>query len=458
MNKMKSTLLGLVVSTIGLLTLGHDAVSQDYNSTNDGSWTSAANWTNTSGWGASTPSTTNHNSGTANVYHDLTITGNYTLPASVVIHAGAELTVTGNFTKTGGATMHVYGTLYIEGEATLQAPLNIYPGGQVFIDGRLRIYSSQYLVVGTNVASPPFADLVVYGNVEQVNSGDILVRRNGRVAVFGNVSSSSGGGTLFTIEDDGQVYIHGDMTFTGGGDKIVNQNDEDPWGFYVNGTITNTGGGSSTTGNVGTQADLVDDNPDFLDWVGHIPDSPLAILPIKLLYVRVEPVKDRGAKLRWATVMEENFDRFIVERSPDGVQFESIGEVVSQGRNVYDVETRYNFTDDSPRHGWNYYRLKAVDFDLKFEYSRIVSFRAETEKGLWVAPNPTHGQFNLFTDFSVSENDQVVVIDQLGTVILEVAASQARGGIDLRGIARPGIYFVKYSSNQRNHIARVVIR
>src|SRR5205085_10191378 len=108
-----------------------------------------------------------------------------------------------------------------------------------------------------------------------VSSGDITVNRNARVAIFGNVIDDGSGGSLFTINNGGQVYIDKDISFTGGGDKIINNNTTNPWGLYTNGTITNSGGGATTTANDADKATMKSSNPAFYNWAASVPNSPL---------------------------------------------------------------------------------------------------------------------------------------------------------------------------------------
>ena len=55
----------------------------------------------------------------------------------------------------------------------------------------------------------------------------------------------------------------------------------------------------------------------------------------------------------------------------------------------------YSYVDVSPKTGLNYYRLKQVDLDGQFEYSRIVSARL-TGLGLFKAyPNPVVGMLTI---------------------------------------------------------------
>jgi hypothetical protein len=72
--------------------------------------------------------------------------------------------------------------------------------------------------------------------------------------------------------------------------------------------------------------------------------------------------------LSWATATELNADKFIIEVSSNGKDFSSIGEVEASG-NSSSIKL-YNFKVTSSN--YNYYRLKQVDFDGKFEFSKII--------------------------------------------------------------------------------------
>ncbi|MEM9931667.1 MAG: hypothetical protein AAF840_17810, partial [Bacteroidota bacterium] len=62
-----------------------------------------------------------------------------------------------------------------------------------------------------------------------------------------------------------------------------------------------------------------------------------------------------------------NNDYFTVERSQDGRQFTSIGQV------PVSTNARYNFRDETPLPGLSFYRVQQTDFDGRFSYSRTVS-------------------------------------------------------------------------------------
>ena len=159
--------------------------------------------------------------GTNTINGAINVAGNFTVSNGTTNIYGS-VSATGNLSISGGATVNVYGTLEISGNANLNANLRIHPGGKVIIHGSATVVSANYLNIGTNTAPPPYADLIIYQNLVQQGSGDVTVNRNGRVAIFGNITDSGGGGTFIRVENGGQAYVHGNVAYSGGGSSIQN--------------------------------------------------------------------------------------------------------------------------------------------------------------------------------------------------------------------------------------------
>ena len=95
----------------------------------------------------------------------------------------------------------------------------------------------------------------------------------------------------------------------------------------------------------------------------------------------------KTALLKWTTIQEQNTSFFAVERSTDGIRFESIGTVKAAGNS--NTQKSYTLTDGVPAKGINYYRIRQVDKDGHFGYSetRSLTFdKANTE--ITITPNP----------------------------------------------------------------------
>jgi len=107
-------------------------------------------------------------------------------------------------------------------------------------------------------------------------------------------------------------------------------------------------------------------------------------LPVTLLEFKAS-LENTIVNLNWSTTEETNSDRFDIERSKDGDQWQTIGTVESFGNGI--DKRNYNYDDKDPAYGSNYYRLKMVDKDLTFAYSRIRQVKFEGF-AINVYPNP----------------------------------------------------------------------
>ncbi len=127
-------------------------------------------------------------------------------------------------------------------------------------------------------------------------------------------------------------------------------------------------------------------------------------LPVKLISFsgRLNGTK---TDLNWVTANELNTKQFEVERSADGQNFTKIATVAARGNS--NTPTSYDMVDPSPIQGVNYYRLKMIDLDGKFEYSQIVIIRIDNSVQLItkVAPNPFTGKIDVY--LTLTHNTQV---------------------------------------------------
>ncbi len=94
-----------------------------------------------------------------------------------------------------------------------------------------------------------------------------------------------------------------------------------------------------------------------------------APLPVELSSFTSKLMNDK-VQLNWSTKTEVNNFGFDIERSTDGISFSKIGFVEGHGNS--NSEKNYSYTD-APKSSSKYsYRLKQLDTDGKYEYSKIV--------------------------------------------------------------------------------------
>ncbi|OKL41205.1 hypothetical protein [Pontibacter flavimaris] len=118
------------------------------------------------------------------------------------------------------------------------------------------------------------------------------------------------------------------------------------------------------------------------------PCLPITPLPVELASFEGK-VTQSGISLEWETASEQNNSHFEVERSADGKTFAALGSVPGNGNSS--VSLAYSYLDKYPLEGMNYYRLKQVDVDGRYEYSKVVAVTAAEKSGKLQAqllPNP----------------------------------------------------------------------
>ncbi|MBL0100798.1 MAG: hypothetical protein IPP49_12800 [Saprospiraceae bacterium] len=96
-------------------------------------------------------------------------------------------------------------------------------------------------------------------------------------------------------------------------------------------------------------------------------------LPIKIKSFEISKLKESKTLLNLITASETNNDYFTIERSGDGVAYEAIGQIKGAGNSSKEIS--YEFVDEKPLSGINYYRIKQTDFDGQYSYSDIRSVR-----------------------------------------------------------------------------------
>ena len=95
-------------------------------------------------------------------------------------------------------------------------------------------------------------------------------------------------------------------------------------------------------------------------------------------------------RMSWTTDSETDCDFFAVERSTDGLVWETLAFVDGHGTTTQ--TNSYTFNDESPKEGVNYYRLKQVDSNGSSTLTNIIPVEYQVIIQLGMYPNPTKGQ------------------------------------------------------------------
>jgi hypothetical protein len=250
------------------------------------------------------------------------------------------------------------------------AKVNIEANGTLIIDGPTIFAANNTNITNKGFFRTKALDVRGQATVDNLGNGiividdDLKIRGNSSLTVTGNSEVEIGGNIDFdgnngqlNIELEGAVRVCGDGILPPESEPNVNV--DRPTATYENGNCR--------------------------------------ILPVEFLYIgSLFDLKSKNSIIRWATTREWESSHFEIERAVKGIDFEKIGELKAKGWS--DVMVEYEFVDKylPLTSGIVLYRLKQLDFNGIFTYSKIVSVKTigvEFTQGVWRAfPNPTNGE------------------------------------------------------------------
>lgn len=174
-------------------------------------------------------------------------------------------------------------------------------------------------------------------------------------------------------------------------------------------------------------------------------------LPVELISFEANCLNPDRVFLKWSTASEINNDYFSIERSANGTGFDVVGMIKGTGNSTQLIN--YNWTDNSPLPGINYYRLKQTDFDGRFNYSNPVSVKGncgDTGVQLNLVNNPVNGVLLFQLKAADLANTTVEVYDIYGKAVINAQVPTSDGNnlysLHVNSIAK-GIYFLRVITN-----------
>ena len=171
-------------------------------------------------------------------------------------------------------------------------------------------------------------------------------------------------------------------------------------------------------------------------------------LPIDLLSFTARP-DHQDVVLEWTTTHETNNKYFDIERSADGFAFEKSGAVNAYGDGNSDHLQVYAAMDEAPLRGTSFYRLKQVDIDGNYKYSRKVNVSFDGNRNVLVFPNPASGMVRVVLPENFISG-RIVVTDVSGKELLSYDVKNSDVQLDVSVLA-PGVYFLTIEDDTELH-------
>lgn len=177
-------------------------------------------------------------------------------------------------------------------------------------------------------------------------------------------------------------------------------------------------------------------------------------MPLQLLsfdaMLSERPAKQ--VKLNWRTANEMNTAGFDIERSDDGRTFKKIG--YKQSVNTQS-ENHYSFNDNAPLEGTSFYRLKQVDKDGSFTYSKLATISNRSALQLSVYPNPATNTIVIAHPKANTALLKVVDVAGKNLVVLNELSMSGNTTIDIASL-KAGNYFIVYENGAERRMTKLV--
>lgn len=224
---------------------------------------------------------------------------------------------------------------------------------------------------------------------------------------------------------------------------------------YTAGNWTDAGGSPGATGNVTTTGSVTSNAlSTFSPFTFGYKSYPV---PLKLISFTAER-RTGISYLRWVTDNEQNVDHFEIQRSYDAINYSVIGNVVARNSGQ---QEQYNFQDISTLNGFAYYRIRSVDLDGKFSYTKIaVVSETDVQANSFVIISPVKNAITILNKTGQDGLFDYHLFSSSGQLLLRGVVNMTNNGasaIPLPAQTAVGIYILELSNDKTKFRQRVLV-
>lgn len=178
--------------------------------------------------------------------------------------------------------------------------------------------------------------------------------------------------------------------------------------------------------------------------------------PLPLYWLSLNAVfANEQVSITWKTTDELNTSYFDIERSTDGVTYNSTGQTASANSSG---EHQYAFDDKQVQHGTTYYyRIKQVDIDGRYNYSSTLRVNTGGNRAavLKIRNNPVPVDMVVSITLPEAQNARLVLVNQLGATVVErkvnLLAGETLMTLRTGNLSRGIYYLVVYTGHDKLH-------
>jgi hypothetical protein len=267
------------------------------------------------------------------------------------------------------------------------------------------------------------------------------------VDIYGNNSTITEAYTYGSVQTVAantlDIWVNGTLVADDIGKALIgNGANIDSWMFY----------GENSVGNVSNI---------FLDDFYYANELSSTPLPVELTSFSATTI-GKDVKLSWNTATEINNYGFDVERSVAKGEWEKIGFVNGNGNS--NSPKNYSFVDDSVTAGTYSYRLKQIDNDGQFEYSKTVEVNLNAPKKFELSqnyPNPFNPTTTISYNIPEASNVKLTIYNLLGQEIITLVNKFEEAGVHTATFnaseLNSGLYIYKLQAGSFNQTRKMTL-
>jgi hypothetical protein len=188
---------------------------------------------------------------------------------------------------------------------------------------------------------------------------------------------------------------------------------------------------------------------DVTGFSGFFVKTQLAVLPLRLLSFSANVITGCN-KLQWQTADELNTKVFEIEKSSDGISFNSLAIKAAVGSGNH----QYQYNDCLNAFGKIFYRLKMIDNDGRFSYSSIVTVDSKQNQLVSVYPNPAKDILVISSSDGSLLNTVVRVTNAGGRLVVQEIITSFPHSLNIGKLSQ-GLYQLHFSNGTTLKLLKV---
>ncbi len=181
---------------------------------------------------------------------------------------------------------------------------------------------------------------------------------------------------------------------------------------------------------------------------------------VPLTFTNIKGIKkDNGIQIDWATAHENGLKKYSIERSVNGVNYNTIDSLPAMDQS----ENNYTWTDNNPSENLNYYRIQSISANGQAKYSDILKVDAGVIASVFkVAPNPVTGNtINLVINNKPSGIYTIKLVNNFGQVLLVKRITHVGGSVSqalqVPSLVGKGVYQLQITGNGTTNVIPLIL-